>query len=242
MESHTIRVCVVLLFFSSFGRVLAEDEPKEYRVVPGESEVDILVFRAGALARLGHNHVITARNLNGRVSVGDTAAASSFELSLAVAGLTVDDPAARQEAGSAFTGEVAEGDRAGTRRNMLGTKLLDAGRYPEVRVRSTGITGDFGDMTVTAEIDIRDGRHVVELPVSAVLYGDRLVATGRATLVHSALELSPFTAGLGTLKTGDDLTFRYRIVAIAEDSALGSERTPAIVEDDGVALPDRTAE
>lgn len=219
MTKQSIRIGIsLLLLLSSMGRAPASDEPREYRVIAGESEIHVLVFRAGALGRLGHNHVVTAQNVTGRVTVGDTAAGSSFELSVAPAELIVDDPQARAASGSAFAGKVSEDDRAGTRRNMLGEELLDAEAHPMVRVRSTGIAGDFDDMRVTVEIDIRGGQQVVELPVNAVFYNERLVATGRATLAHADLGLSPFTAGFGTLRVADELTLRYRIVASTADA------------------------
>jgi polyisoprenoid-binding protein YceI len=207
----------------------------EYRILPEESEVHVLVFRAGALGRLGHNHVVTARNVTGSVQVGDTPDASSFELAVTLAELVVDDPEARKQAGSAFGGKkVDEDDRAGTRRNMLGPRLLDAENHPEARVRSLTAEGDFDDLEVEAEIELRGARHTVELPVSVVFYGDRLVATGRTELTHAELGLEPFGAAAGTLRVAEELTFNYRIVA---EAASAGERAAAVVEDDGATLP-----
>lgn len=246
MRRRDVRPCIFLLLLWPFGAAAAADEPREYRVLPDESEVDILVFRAGALGRFGHNHVVTARNLTGSVTVGDTAGESAFELTLPVADLVVDDPEARAEAGSEFESDVSEEDRTGTRRNMLGEELLEAAQYPEVRVRSTDIAGDFDDMTVTAEIAIRGGRHTVELPVTVVFYGERLIATGRATLTHADIGLSPFTAAFGALTVADEITFRYRIAAAMNDdpqTALsGRERALAVVQHDRFALSHGAAE
>lgn len=237
---NDVRACIIITSTLWCGGLPAAGQPGEYRVAGEESEIHVLAFRSGALGRLGHNHVVSASRMDGRVTVGDTADRSAFELSLRVAELTVDDPGARAASGSAFAGDVSAADRDGTRRNMLGERLLDADRYPEVRVRSTAVTGTFEEMRVTAEVEIKGARRVVELPVNAVFYGGRLVATGRATLSHADLGLSPFTAGFGALKVADELTFRYRVVAIAggaDDEPSGAERAPAVVEDDGPALP-----
>lgn len=243
MRKRDVWACIFLVLSWASGSAAAA-EPGAYRVLPDESEIDILVFRAGALGRLGHNHVVTANNVIGSVSVGDTATASTFELMLQVADLVVDDPEARAEAGPAFASDVSADDRAGTRRNMLGEELLEAARYPGIRVRSSGIAGDFDAMTVTAEIEIRGERHTVELPVTAVFYGDRLVATGRATLEHADIGLSPFTAAFGTLRVADETTFRYRIVAMATgpQAASGGEDALAVVQHDRVPLPHGAAE
>src|SRR5215469_18198240 len=98
-----------------------------YDVAPAESLLTILVFRAGALASAGHNHVIASRTLNGTIYVPQDLAGVSFELRVPVDGLQVDDAALRAEQASAdFPAEVPESAREGTRRNMLGSALLDA--------------------------------------------------------------------------------------------------------------------
>lgn len=241
---RTFRLAL-LLWLALPGAARPAPDATEYRVLPEESEVHVLVFRAGALGRLGHNHVVSAREMSGRVVVAGTPAESAFELTIPVAALAVDDPAARNEAGSAFASEVSDDDRAGTRRNMLGERLLDAPQHPRVRVRSTAVQGDFRDLRITAEIEVRGTPHTVELPVSVVLYDDRLVATGRAQLSHADLGLEPFTAGFGTLRVADELMFRYRIVAVTDDApvaASGGQRAPAVIEHDDAALAHRATE
>ena len=61
-----------------------------------QSDLHWLVYKAGALARLGHNHTIAAGDLTGNVAVdkGDLGA-SRFELEFSVANLVVDDPMLR---------------------------------------------------------------------------------------------------------------------------------------------------
>ena len=193
--------------------VSAAGPAAEYRVVSGESELRVLIFSAGALGALGHNHVISSRELEGRVRVGESASDSGFELSLSVESLVVDPPEARAAAGPGFEGEVEEADRQGTRENMLGDGLLEAARYPEVRIVSEAISGEFARMTVQARIQIKDSAHTVELPVSAAFHDDRLIAIGRTEISHAELGLKPFSAGFGTLRVAEDMILRYRIVA-----------------------------
>ena len=213
---QTGKVCCALnLLTLPFGHALAADETS-YRVVPEESVLEILVFRAGAFAKLGHNHVITAHGITGSVVIGESPADSSVELSLSVDNLTVDDPATRADAGSAFQSEISDDDREATRRNMMSGKLLDAARYDRVRIVSQRISGRFPDMTIHAEIEIKGEKHEAELRVGAATHGDKLVATGRASISHSELGLKPFSAGFGTLRVAEDMTFRYRIVAVRE--------------------------
>jgi hypothetical protein len=248
MRNAAILACLCLLAqhgVAAQSAALDAGGAHDYRVVPGESDIRVLVFRAGALGRLGHNHVVTAKDVSGRVHVGQTPADSNFELTVPVQSLAVDAPEARSAEGSAFEGEPDADARAATRANMLGPKLLDGENYAAVHVRSTGISGSFDDMTVTAELEIRGERHTVELPVAARISGDRLVAAGSIRLTHAELGLEPFTAGFGTVRVADELTFRYSIVA--EEETPGAEPSAgesalSVVEHDGVALAHRAAE
>lgn len=188
-----------------------------YRVVPDESEVRVLAFRTGALARLGHNHVVTTGELSGDVTLGDAPADSSFELTVSVPGLVVDDPEARAEEGGAFADELSEDDREDTRRNMLGPKLLDANEHPEIRVVSQRIAGAWPDVTITALVTVKGQAHEVELPAHVTLQDDRLTASGAAEITHTALGLEPLSVALGAVRVADAMRFRYRIVATAAE-------------------------
>jgi hypothetical protein len=52
-----------------------------YEIDPQASELHILVYRGGTLARLGHNHVMSSKSLTGRVWLQPQFAASGFEQS-----------------------------------------------------------------------------------------------------------------------------------------------------------------
>ena len=206
--------CALLLLLVS-GSALAEER---YEVIAGESDLRIQVFRSGSLARLGHNHVISTSALSGSVLVGDSGTGRSIDIRIPVDSLRVDDPAIRAEEGQAFSAEMSEEDIAGTRENMLGRKLLQADEFDEIRVFSDRISGDLPQLTIEAEITIRGSTHVVELPVTVETYEDRLVASGRSEISHAELGLSPFSAGFGTLRVGEEMVFKYRITARKADS------------------------
>ena len=64
-----------------------------YRIDPASSFIHLKVYRDGPLAKLGHNHVIAALNLQGMVYRQRKLADSSFELIIPVASMAVDRPA-----------------------------------------------------------------------------------------------------------------------------------------------------
>src|SRR5215470_14326745 len=70
-----------------------------YRVTPGRSSLILKVYRAGTLASLGHNHVITSKSVDGFIYLADDLAAARADLFIPVTAFTVDDSAARTAAG-----------------------------------------------------------------------------------------------------------------------------------------------
>src|SRR5688572_5485429 len=75
------------------GTAVAQNAGERYVVDAAQSDFHWLVYKAGALARLGHNHTIAAGDLTGNVAVDrSNLAASRFELEFSAANLVVDDP------------------------------------------------------------------------------------------------------------------------------------------------------
>jgi polyisoprenoid-binding protein YceI len=185
-----------------------------YAIDASQSEVAILVYRAGALARLGHNHVMTAKNLAGRAWIHPQFEKSGFDISLQVRDLIVDDADARRAAGSEFPPEIPQSDKDGTRANMLKADVLDAERFPEVRVQATHVHGDLRAPEITAGIAIKDVRREVTVPITLTSDGTRLVAQGEFDILQSEFGMKPFSVGLGTLQVQDRLHIRFRIVAV----------------------------
>jgi len=184
--------------------------PAEKPVAPGEpwavtsSQLDVRVYRDGAMQKLGHNHVITTAALTGTIQMREPVAASSFELSLPLESLVVDDDAARARAGADFSAPVPEKDREGTRRNMLGDKLLNAALQPELRLASESVSGEAGQYEAKVRVSIAGSEHVVTAPFTVAIDGDNLEAKGTFHLTHEDVGLVPFTVALGVLKVRDD--------------------------------------
>ena len=86
------------------GVTLPADGPR-FIVDQEASEIRLLVYRAGPLARFGHNHVITGR-VRGEIRAGVGTAASGFRLEVPIESFVVDPPAARMEEGDEFATEV----------------------------------------------------------------------------------------------------------------------------------------
>ncbi|HEY5624348.1 MAG TPA: hypothetical protein VIV14_11355 [Gammaproteobacteria bacterium] len=183
-----------------------------YAIDPDDTEIRILVYRAGPLANLGHNHVIGARATSGRIALSPELEDSSFELRIPVLGLAVDDPAARAAAGDDFASVPNATDIAGTRDNMLAPGLLDAQQHPFIDV-----TGRFVQAAPTPQValSIRIKNHVAEriVPVSLTLADGRLAADADFEMTHEQLGLSPFSVMMGALRVAEAIRFQIRLVA-----------------------------
>lgn len=195
---------------------LAERTPPadaiEYRLVADESELEILTFRDGAMARLGHNHLISTGTLSGTVWVPDDQSQTFVRLSLPVASLAVDLPEKRAAAGADFSDPVPESARSGTRENMLGPRVLEAASYPFVRA-TCGDPDGTPVASIVCLIEIRDTTVQLSLPLTVSIDGTRLVAEGEAGVSHQQLGLEAFSVAGGAIRVAEQMTLRYRIVA-----------------------------
>ncbi len=192
---------------------VARPDSTVYEVIQPESELRILVMRGGPLGRFGHNHVVGGGVVTGKVALADNLADSRFLLTVDLAGLEVDRPQWRREAGEKFASVPSDEDIAGTRDNMLGEKVLDVVRYPHVRIESVGILGDLPEFSVLARITLKDTTRSLPVPVNLKHEANRIVATGTFTLTQSEFGIEPFSILLGAISVQDDLQINYRIVA-----------------------------
>jgi YceI-like domain len=186
---------------------------QELKVVSEESLLQVLVYRGGAMARLGHNHVIASHQLIGSVYLTDDLATTRFDISFPVNGLTVDEPALREAAGPDFPPGVPQSAREGTHANLLSEPLLDGVRYPAIRLRATQVKPAANGFEATVEITLKDQTHLATVPVAVERSDGQLIATGQFPLKQSELGLKPFSVAMGTLVVLDQMQVRFRLTA-----------------------------
>jgi hypothetical protein len=197
---------------------------KVYRIDQSQSELRVLVYRAGAMARLGHNHVLVNRALCGEGRLSDAPDGSVFWLKVPAAGFEVDDAQSRSEEGPDFAAQVSDDAKSGTLRNMLGTAVLDAQEFPVITVRGSVVTaaddasrGTARAATLIANVAITVAGHEskIDVPVAMQADSSRLTATGSVELRQSALGLTPYSLMLGALQVQDVMTIKFKMAAVA---------------------------
>jgi hypothetical protein len=188
----------------------------DYKIDTANSELRLLVYRAGPLARLGHNHVMVNRSLTGRVRIGDAIASTSFELSMPADKFIVDDTQSRSEEGDDFPGAIPEDAKEGTRRNMLGTAVLNAAQFPDITVSSIALSGSLQSATAELQVGTAGHRAVVSVPLSLRGDAQHVVATGSVEIRQTALGLEPYSLMGGALQVQDAMQLKFRITVLTK--------------------------
>lgn len=194
--------------------VAAAQDAGTYVVDGAQSDFHWLVYKAGTLSRLGHNHTVAAGDLTGNVTVaqGDRGA-SRFELAFSSANLVVDDPALRSTLGADFASVPSADDIAGTRKNMLSDKVLNGEQFSGIRIVGTGPTTRDGQETLAVQVELLGRTVALTVPTDVTIDGNQLRATGEFELNHADLGMQPFSVMLGALAVGEKLSFSYDIKA-----------------------------
>ncbi|MEO8467388.1 MAG: YceI family protein [Gammaproteobacteria bacterium] len=205
---------LMLLCVAWSGVVAAQGADKVFAIDGAASDVHWLVFKSGALARLGHNHVIAVPNLTGSVTVAaQDLSASHFEFVMRVADLVIDDAQLRSGLGDDFASVPTAKDVEGTRHNMLTDRVLDGDKFPTIRVTGVGPLGAAGAQTLKLKIELLGRTVDLTVPTSLTVTDDHVEASGTFDLNHADLGMQPFTALMGALSVGEKMSFSYHIVA-----------------------------
>lgn len=177
--------------------------------------LEVLVFRGGALARLGHNHVIASRSMTGTAWVPEHPAEASFEIHVPVQEFTIDDAKLRADEGPDFAAEVPDSAREGTKKNMLSEAMLDGARYPEIVLRSRRLDTTGEGLLAQVSVSVRDQVHTVAVPLRYELRADELLVRGEVRLKQTDIGLTPFSLLGGALRVEDEMTVKFSVLARA---------------------------
>lgn len=186
-----------------------------FRVSPARSKLTIKIFRAGALATLGHNHVIVSHELDGFVYLAEDMNKARADLFVPVASFAVDEVAERTAAGSDFTTQPTASDIDGTRANMLGPKLLDAQQWAFVSVQVAPMHVGADSTQVQLSITVRDQTATIPVDARWKRNSNELIIESAFKVDHVTLGLTPFSALGGALRVADQIDVAVSIVAVS---------------------------
>jgi hypothetical protein len=188
---------------STWYQKAAEAGKQVYRIDAAQSLITITVRRGGALARLGHDHVVASRTLDGYVAPDAGRADFHFRLDQ----MSVDEPALRSAAGldTQPSPEAIEG----TRTNML-TRVLDAARFPLVllHVERLGVAN-----SVRLSVTLHGVTRSFDVPTQIRLAKGTLTASGELRLLQTQFGITPMSVMGGAMSVQDPMELQFRIVA-----------------------------
>jgi hypothetical protein len=206
--------------------VVEPERVDHYRIDPDASQVLVLVYRDGPMAKLGHNHVIAVHGLSGEVVMPKDPAGSTFTLEFPVEGMSVDDPALRADLGDDFKAPVDAASVRGTREHMLGAKLLKALQFPKIRLTSGPLHAEGNRWIVALNIAVLNHASTVDVPVTLNMTPGQLEASGEFDLTHSQLGLVPYSVGHGALRVAETMHVRFHLLAHADDDSAAGAQAP----------------
>ena len=205
------------LCFWSFAIYADQNSDYEnYSISSETSWIKVLIYPDGPLKHLGHHHVISHQNIRGSVQFASDPIDSIISLEFAVNEFTVDDYELRMQEGGDFDGEVPQKDIDGTKQNMLSEKLLSSTEYPNIKIKSKSIEGQFPDYEVHSVVNIKDRDFNLIFPAKVSYDNKSFVSKGEINLSHDMLGLTPFSAAGGLLTVRDLMVVSYKISGLIQ--------------------------
>jgi len=181
-----------------------------YRIDPSKSLIRVLVYREGALAKMGHDHVVASREVRGYALLPAGLAQARADFYFPVAGLSMDEPELRQSAG--FTSDISPEDVENTRLRML--RLLDAEKYPFAQVRAVRATGIPPDLVLGAELTLHGVTRALDVPAKLTVDGGHFSIEGETEIRQTDYGITPFSVLGGALAVKDPLRVIFRIEGV----------------------------
>ena len=178
-----------------------------YTIDPDKSSLEINVYREGFLKAFGHDHLVSAKRFSGSVQFDPNhLEASTVTFVVPTASLLVVDP-----------GE-SEKDRKEVQTTMLGEKVLDAQRCPEIKFVSTAVRairkeGNAIHLTLDGTLSLHGVEKPISVPLQLQVETGTLHVIGEAELLQTAFGITPVKVGGGSVRVKDKLRLRFSILA-----------------------------
>lgn len=196
---------------SSFGWY--QDAARTHQVLridAARSLITVTVRRGGTFARIGHDHVIASRSVEGFVAPDAGRADLRFRLDQ----MTVDETDLRTKAGLSTQPDADA--IAGTRTNML-TRVLEAERFPLVELHAEGALEKDGkgprDTVLRLTVTLHGVARTLAVPTTIERSADGVSASGAFTLKQTDFGITPMSVMGGALTVQDPMELAFRIVA-----------------------------
>ena len=181
-----------------------------FRVDALQSQVLVTVRRGGLMAKLGHDHIVSSRQLQGFILMDQDNQRCHADFYISVHLMEVDNPQLRAQA--QMQTNPSDKDIAGTRINML--KSIDAKQFPFVQLRSADCSEIFTNSSVAIEIQLHGVIRNQQIDVN--WHRDKtgvLTAQSTFSLLQTDFNIAPFSIMNGLIKVEDKLEIGVQLTA-----------------------------
>lgn len=180
----------VLLIAAVAVSAMAQARP----IDTANSRLSVHAYKSGLFAFAAHDHEIAAPIDSGSIADRGTL---TVNFTVKVAAMKVLDP------------KASDDDRSQIQREMLGPKVLDVERFPEIRFQSTNVRADSPDhWTVHGNLYL----HGEVRPIAVQARRENARYTGEATIKQTDFGIQPISIAGGTIKVKDKVTIEFSFV------------------------------
>jgi polyisoprenoid-binding protein YceI len=179
----------------------AQAAPTRYQLSVPRSRVTIHVHKAGALSAMLHDHAFVPQRWRGEVSFDpESPAATRGEIVFDAASLRDEEQA------------LSAADKAKVEEQVRGPDVLDAARYPEVRLAVTGVElgssaqgSGMTPVTLIGTFHLHGRSSPVRIPLVVGWSAEGFEARGQARFKQSDFGIQPLSKMLGAVAVRDDV-------------------------------------
>lgn len=184
------RLVYCFMFLAAFAVAAPRAVPAQ--TAPRNSTITIHVGKTGLFSGLGHNHTISAPVSRSAIDPKSKTAS----ITVLTKEMKVLDP------------EASEKDRQEIQATMLGPKVLDAQKYPEIHFTSTHVKQtSAGELEVTGNLELHGVTKQIQFPVT----GTPEHYTGKTKLRQTDFGIQPVSVGGGTVKVKDEIELEFNV-------------------------------
>jgi polyisoprenoid-binding protein YceI len=170
-----------------------------------QSAITIKVFKSGLFSGFAHNHVVVAPIARAAIET----AKPSAEITVVTKEMKVTDP------------EVSDKDRAEIQSTMLGPKVLDQEKYPEIHFRSSRIEQTSPQhYRVAGTLELHGTKQEITLEVT----GGPEHFHGTTKLKQSDYGIKPISLFGGSVKVKDELELEFDVYTAAPAASAPSAK------------------
>jgi polyisoprenoid-binding protein YceI len=184
---------------------LARSQPVRYRVDARASRVEVHTSSAGIFSVFGHDHTITAREIEGFIELvpGDLDR-SRIELAIPADSLAVADAKSQAD-----RGEIEKEMRA----NVLETARHPAIRFESKRITTRPLGPRSNDVTLVGDLELHGRKREITIVGRIGIDENEIEARGELDLRQTDYDIRPTSAAGGTVQVDDLVRIEFDLRA-----------------------------